>query len=61
MISRRPTPVFLPGKSHGQRMAGYSPCGLRESDMTEQQNSSGDVECPLDPTISLMQECYYLN
>ena len=27
-------PVFLPGKSHGQRsLAGYSPWGLKESDM----------------------------
>ena len=24
----QPTPVFLPGESHGQRsLAGYSPCG----------------------------------
>ena len=31
-----PTPVFLPGESHGQRsLAGYSPWGRRESDMTE--------------------------
>ena len=31
-----PTPVFLPGKSHGQRsLAGYSPWGCRESDMTD--------------------------
>ena len=31
------TPVFLPGKLHGQRsLAGYSPWGLKESDMTEQ-------------------------
>ena len=29
------TPVFLPGKSHGQSLAGYSPCGHKESDMTE--------------------------
>ena len=30
------TPVFLPGKSHGQRsLAGYSPCDCKESDMTE--------------------------
>ena len=28
-----PTPVFLPGKSHGQRsLAGYSPWGHKESD-----------------------------
>ena len=32
-----PTPVFLPGKSHGQRdLVGYSPWGLKEVDMTEQ-------------------------
>ena len=32
-----PTPVFLPGEFHGQRsLAGYSPWGLKESDMTEQ-------------------------
>ena len=30
------TPVFLPGESHGQRsLAGYSPWGCKESDMTE--------------------------
>ena len=28
-------PVFLPGKSHGQRsLAGYNPWGRKESDMT---------------------------
>ena len=32
----QPTPVFLPGKSHGWRsLAGYSPWGLKELDMTE--------------------------
>ena len=32
-----PTPVFLPGKSHGQRnQVGYNPWGYKESDMTEQ-------------------------
>ena len=32
----QPTPVFLPGDSHGQRnLAGYSPLGHKESDMTE--------------------------
>ena len=31
-----PTPVFLPGESHGQRgLVGYSPWGRRESDTTE--------------------------
>ena len=32
----QPTPVFLPGKSHGQRrLVGYSPWGRRELDTTE--------------------------
>ena len=32
----QPTPVFLPGKFHGQRsLAGYSPGSHKESDMTE--------------------------
>ena len=32
----QPTPVFLPGESHGQRrLAGYSPKGCKELDMTE--------------------------
>ena len=32
----QPTPVFLPGKFHGQRsLAGNSPWGLKETDMTE--------------------------
>ena len=31
-----PTPVFLPGKSHGQRsLADYSPFGCKESDTTK--------------------------
>ena len=33
---RHPTPVFLPGKSHGQRsLVGCSPWGHKESDTTE--------------------------
>ena len=32
----QPTPVFLPGESHGQRsLAGYSPGGCKELDVTE--------------------------
>ena len=32
-----PTPVFLPGESHGQRsLVGCSPRGRKESDTTEQ-------------------------
>ena len=33
----QPTPIFLPGKSQGQRsLAGYSPWDLKELDMIEQ-------------------------
>ena len=33
---RHPTPVLLPGKSHGRRsVVGCSPRGCKESDMTE--------------------------
>ena len=32
-----PTPVFLPGESHGEgSLVGYSPRGHKESDRTEQ-------------------------
>ena len=32
----QPAPVFLPGKSHGQRnLVGYSPWGCKELDKTE--------------------------
>ena len=34
---QQPTPVFLPGESHGQRsLAGYSPWAQKELDTTEQ-------------------------
>ena len=37
----QPTPVFLPGKSHGQRnQVGYSPWGHKESDTTEHAHIS---------------------
>ena len=33
----QPTPVFLPGESHGRRsLVGHSPRGRKESDTTEQ-------------------------
>ena len=32
----QPTPIFLPGESHGQRNpVGYSPWGCKESDTTK--------------------------
>jgi len=37
----KPTPVFLPGESHGQRsLLGYSPWGRKESDMTKHTHTS---------------------
>ena len=36
----QPTPVLLPGKSHGRRsLEGYSPWGREELDMTERLHS----------------------
>ena len=54
----QPTPVFLPGKFHGQRsLEGYSPRGRTESDTTEQtllqlptttmtEQKDAEFECP---------------
>ena len=40
----QPTPVFLPGEAHGQRrLAGYSPQGRKELDMTEQLGTCSRV------------------
>ena len=37
----KPTPVLLPGESHGQRsLGGSSPWGGKESDMTEQLSTA---------------------
>ena len=49
-----PTPVFLPGKSHGQRnLAGYSPWGCKESNMTEQLSMhTSTVSKRLSPSCS---------
>ena len=45
----QPTPVILPGKSHGQRsMVGYSPWGRKESDMTERLTLQASTICKLE-------------
>ena len=37
----QPTPIFLPGISHGQRsLAGYSPQGCKKLDTTQQLNKN---------------------
>ena len=39
-----PTPVFLPGKSHGQRnLVAYSPWGPNELDTTQQLTLSSHL------------------
>jgi len=41
-----PTPVLLPGKSHGQRsLVGCSPWGHKESDTTEQLDFHFSLSC----------------
>ena len=42
----QPTPVLLPGKSHGWRsLVGCSPWGLEESDTTEQLHFHFSLSC----------------
>ena len=41
-----PTPVLLPGKSHGQKsLVGCSPWGCKESDMTERLHFHFSLSC----------------
>ena len=41
-----PTPVLLPGKSHGRRsLVGYSPWGHEESDTTERLHFHFSLSC----------------
>ena len=43
---RHPTPVLLPGKSHGRRsLVGCSPWGLTESDTTERVHFHFSLSC----------------
>ena len=50
----QPTPVFLPGKSRGQRsLAGYSPEVAKESDVPEHTRTVGFS------TFSLSWDCYH--
>ena len=40
----QPTPIFLPGESHGRRiLVGYSPQGHKESDTTEQLHFNAGI------------------
>ena len=60
----QPTPLFLPGKSHGQRgLEGYSPWGCKESDITEQLTCihiKGIISMSPDSSISPYVEKRYI-
>ena len=44
----QPTPVFLPGKSHGQRsLVNYSLWGCKESNMSQQPNMNSGTHYQL--------------
>ena len=66
MAQRRqwqPTPVLLPGKSHGWRsLAGCSPWGREESDTTEQFHFTFKENClVLDSMLAVhLSELWYL-
>ena len=53
---KQPTPVFLPGESHGQRsLVGYSPWGCKESDTTEWLIGSIGVQ-PINNAVIVLGE-----
>ena len=53
----QPTPVFLPGKSHGQRsLVGYHPWGGKQSDMTERLNFMAEREEELKSLLMKVKE-----
>ena len=55
-----PTPVLLPGKSHGQRsLVGCSPWGLEESDTTERLHFHFSLSCIGEGNGNPLQ-CFYL-
>ena len=56
----QPNPVFLPGKSQGQRSPeGYSSEGSEESDITEHTTAHSDsiIQSPFSPTNILSSFC----
>ena len=47
----QPTPVLLPGKSHGRSLVGYSPWGLKELVTTSQLNNNVKTSLCLSPVL----------
>ena len=57
----QPTPVFLPGESHGQRsLAGSSPSGIEESDTTEATQQAQSVVATLN-IMDVLVNCIHGN
>ena len=53
----QPTPLFLPGESHGQRsLAGYSPQGHTESNITEVTQHTSGYQEHLKPYIKVQEK-----
>ena len=51
---RQPTPVLLPGKSHGRKsLVSYSPWGCKESDMPERCHFLCTIAVPVWPRAHL--------
>ena len=61
----QPTPVFLPGKSHGWRiLVGYSPWGLKESYTPERLHFNvfkPETQVPGSKVILMDFDCLYLD
>ena len=54
----QPTPIHLPGKSHGQRsLEGYSPRGRKESDRTQQLNKNSNLPVSTEMPYLLLFKC----
>ena len=52
----QPTPIFLPGESHGRRsLVGYSPWGHEELDMTERLHFHFSLSCIGEGSGNLLQ------
>ena len=57
-----PTPVLLPGKSHGQRsLVGCSPWGLEESDTTEPLHFHFSLSCTREGNDNPLQYSFLKN
>ena len=58
----QPTPVFLPGKCHGQRsLEGYSPRGHKESTQLSNETTTNWIFDQIHPRFPLLSEKFIIN